>query len=142
MQKQYETVLIFTPVLNEGDTKKKIKEYTSFVKEKGYEIVEEDLWGMRQLAYPIKKKTSGIYFVFEYKGTGEVVDQLEVMCRRDTDIIRFLTVKMDKYHIKYNEDKRNGLVGRNKKVKDKPAEENSAEEEGANDGDAQTEAAN
>lgn len=128
MNKQYETVLVFTPVLTEAETKAKVSEYVSFIKEKGYTIVEEDYWGIRDLAYPIQKKTTGQFLVVEYKGEGEVVAPLEVKCKRDTSVLRFLTVRMDKYHIKYNDDKRKGLVGRNKTVKDEPKTEAPAEE--------------
>lgn len=131
MNKQYESVLVFTPVLTEAETKAKISEYTGFIKEKGYEIVEEDNWGIKNLAYPIQKKTTGHYLVIEFKGEGEIINPLEVKLKRDTGVLRFLTVRMDKYHIKYNDDKRKGLVGRNKKVKDapKPAENADSTEE-------------
>ena len=131
MNKQYELVLVFTPVLTESDNKAKVNEYVDFIKEKGYEIVEQDYWGIRNLAYPIQKKTTGQFLVVEFKGEGEVIAPLEVKCRRDTSVLRFLTVRMDKYHIKYNDDKRKGLVGRNKKVKDKPKTEEAPAEEAA-----------
>lgn len=121
--KNFETVFIFTPVFKDSEVKAAVKAYVSFIKEQGAEILEEDLWGLKQLAYPIKKKTTGIYFVTEYRATGEVVDALELKCRRDTNVLRFLTVRLDKYAIKYNDDKRKGLVGRNRKKSAAPAEE-------------------
>lgn len=132
MKKNYETVLVFTPVLSDADQRKAVKDYVDFLKEKGAEILEEDFWGMRQLAYPIKKKTTGIYFVTEYITTGEVVDLLEIKCKRDTGILRFLTVRLDKFSMEYNEKKRQGLVGKNRKKtpaeKEKEAERKAAEE--------------
>lgn len=130
--KNYETVFIFTPVLKDVDQRKVVKEYVDFLKENGAEILEEDFWGMRQLAYPIKKKTTGIYFVTEYRAEGETVDAVELKSRRDTNVLRFLTVKLEKYAIKYNDEKRQGLVGRNKKKVAAPAEEASAETESDN----------
>ncbi|MCB0516715.1 MAG: 30S ribosomal protein S6 [Chitinophagales bacterium] len=119
--KHYETVLVFTPVLSEADVKKKISDYLAILRDKGMEIVEEDFWGIKQLAYPIKKKTSGIYFVTEFKGeNAKAIQDIEILFLRDTDILRFLTVSLDKYAIKYNSDKRAGLVGRNKKNANKP----------------------
>ncbi len=131
--KNFETVFIFTPVFKDSEVKEAIKAYVSFMKEQGAEILEEDLWGLKQLAYPIKKKTTGIYFVTEYRATGEVVDALELKCRRDTAVLRFLTVRLDKYAIKYNDDKRKGLAGRNRKKAAAPAEseENAESAEGA-----------
>jgi small subunit ribosomal protein S6 len=117
MLSQYETVFILTPVLSEDDAKKTIAAYADLLKSQGAEIVHEEHWGLKNLRYPIKKKTTGIYHLLEYKGTGKAIDTLEVAFRRDENVLRFLTVKLDKYAIKYNDDKRAGLVGRNKKVK-------------------------
>lgn len=112
MIKNYETTVIFTPVLSDAEVKKSIKKYTGVLKEEGAEIIHEDHWGLRQLAYPIRKKTTGIYHTIEFKSEGEVLDKLEVLFRRDPDLLRFLSTRLDKYAIKYNEDKRNGLIGR------------------------------
>jgi len=132
LKKNFETVLVFTPVLSDADQRKAVKDYVDFLKEQGAEILEEDFWGMRQLAYPIKKKTTGIYFVTEYITTGEIVDLLEVKCKRDTGILRFLTVRLDKFSMEYNEKKRQGLVGKNRKKtpeeKEKEAARKAADE--------------
>jgi len=116
MLTQYETVLILTPVLSEDDAKKSIGNYVELLKSQGAEIVHEEHWGLKNLRYQIGKKTTGIYHVVEYRATGKAVDTLEVAFRRDENVLRFLTVKLDKYAIKYNDDKRAGKVGRNKKV--------------------------
>ncbi len=123
MLSQYETVFILTPVLSEDDAKKTITAYVDLLKSQGAEIVHEEHWGLKNLRYPIKKKTTGIYHLVEYKGTGKAVDSLEIAFRRDENVIRYLTVKLDKYAVKYNNDKRAGLVGRNKKVKSTKEEE-------------------
>ena len=122
MLTQYETVFILTPVLSEDDTKKTISTYLDLLKSKGAEIVHQEAWGLRNLRYPINKKTTGIYHVVEFKSDGKAVDTLEVAFRRDENVLRYLTVKLDKYALKYNNDKRAGLVGRNKKV-NTPAQE-------------------
>ena len=116
MLTQYETVFILTPVLSEDDTKKTISTYLDLLKSRGAEIVHQEPWGLRNLRFPIGKKTTGIYHVVEYKSDGKAVDALEVTFRRDENVLRYLTVKLDKYALKYNDDKRAGLVGRNKKV--------------------------
>lgn len=123
MLTQYETVFILTPVLSEDDTSKAINGYVDLLKSKGAEIVHQEAWGLRNLRYPIRKKTTGIYHVVEYKSDGKAVDTLEVAFRRDENVLRYLTVKLDKYALKYNNDKRAGLVGRNKKVTVKEKEE-------------------
>ena len=120
---QYETTFIVTPVLNDEDVKKTVKEYTDFLQSNGAVIVEEDHWGLKQLAYPIKKKTTGIYHHVEYTAETSLIDKFELSLRRDESIMRFLTVRVDKYAKKYNDDKRAGLVGRNKKKQEPKNEE-------------------
>jgi len=116
MLTQYETVLILTPVLSEDDAKKSISNYVELLKSNGAEIVHEEHWGLKNLRYQIGKKTTGIYHLVEFKGNGKAVDTLEVAFRRDENVLRYMTVKLDKFAVKYNDDKRAGLVGRNKKV--------------------------
>lgn len=118
MNNNYETTIIVTPVLPEEEVKNTVNSYVDFLKKNGGEIVEIDRWGLRQLAYPIKKKTTGFYTVIEFVADSQLIDKLELSYRRDENILRFMTVKLDKYAVKYNDDKRKGLVGRNKK---KPA---------------------
>lgn len=118
MNNNYETTIIVTPVLPEEEVNNTVNSYVDFLKKNGGEIVEIDRWGLRQLAYPIKKKTTGFYHVIEFVADSQLIDKLELSYRRDENILRFLTVKLDKYAMKYNDDKRKGLVGRNKK---KPA---------------------
>jgi len=120
---QYETTFIVTPVLNDEDVKKTVKEYTDFLSSNGAVIVEQDHWGLKQLAYPIKKKTTGIYHHVEFTAETSLIDKLELSLRRDESIMRFLTVRVDKYAKKYNDDKRAGLVGRNKKKQEPKKEE-------------------
>jgi len=116
LTQQYETLFILTPVLSEDDAKKKINDYVELLKTSGAEIIHQEPWGLKNLRYQIEKKTTGIYHVVEYRGTGKTVDTLEVAFRRDESVLRYITIKLDKYALKYNNDKRAGLVGRNKKV--------------------------
>lgn len=106
MVKQYETVFIVTPVLSEEQMKETVKKYTDFLTNKGAEIVYTNNWGMRKLAYPIKKKSSGFYYLIEFRAEGNVIADLEVAYKRDERLLRFLTVSLDKHAIAYNEKKR------------------------------------
>ena len=106
MIKQYETVFIATPVLSEAQMKEAVAKYTGFIKENGGEIVYEEDWGLRQLAYPIKKRTSGFYYLIEFKAETSLVASLETQYRRDERIIRFLTFAMDKHAVAYAEKRR------------------------------------
>ena len=57
MLKQYETVFIATPVLSEAQMKEAVAKYVDYIKAKGGEVVYEEDWGLKQLAYPIQHKT-------------------------------------------------------------------------------------
>ena len=107
MVKQYETVFIVTPVLSDEQMKETVEKYTNFLKEHGAEIVFTNNWGMRKLAYPIKKKTTGFYYLIEFKAEGSLIADLEVAYKRDERLLRFLTVALDKHAVAYNEKKRN-----------------------------------
>jgi len=89
------------------------------VKEGG-QIVHVEEMGLRQLAYTISKRSSGIYYCIEFAiPEGSMIPRLELALRRDERIMRFLTVRLDKYGVKYNDDKRQGLIGKIVKAKDK-----------------------
>ncbi len=103
---QYETVFIVTPVLSEEQMKEAVKKYQDYLAENGAEIVHEEHWGMRKLAYPIQKKSTGFYHLVEYKAEGSLIADFETQLKRDERIIRFLTVKLDKHAVAYNEKKR------------------------------------
>lgn len=112
---QYEVNFIVDPVLSGDEIKATAQTYNDFLTNAGCTIVHVDEMGLRQLTYPINKRTSGIYYCIEFQTpTGEVIDKLELAFRRDENIMRFLTVKLDKYGVKFNEDKRNGLIGKKK----------------------------
>lgn len=114
MSNQYETVFIVTPILSEAQTRDAVDKFRDILKNSGAELVHEENWGLRKLAYPIKKKSTGHYTVFEYAAEGPVIDTLETEFRRDERVLRFLTVALDKHAVAYNEKKRKGLVGKKK----------------------------
>lgn len=103
---QYETVFILTPVLSDEQTKEAVKRYEDFIAKNGGKMVHQEKWGMRKFAYPIQKKSSGFYHLFEYTNDGQLIAELEVLMKRDERIMRFLTVKLDKHAVIYNEKKR------------------------------------
>ena len=106
MIKQYETVFIATPVLSDSQMKEAVAKYTSLIKKNGGEVVYEEDWGLKQLAYPIQKKSTGFYYLIEFKADTQFIERLETEYRRDERIIRFLTFAMDKHAIAYAEKKR------------------------------------
>ena len=106
MIKQYETVFSATPVLSDIQMKEAVAKYTKLITDNGGEVVYEEDWGLKQLAYPIQHKTSGFYYLIEFKAAPEFVNTLEVQYKRDERIIRFLTVALDKDAIAYAEHRR------------------------------------
>ncbi|MDP4184868.1 MAG: 30S ribosomal protein S6 [Bacteroidota bacterium] len=109
---QYETVFIATPVLSEVQIKEAVEKFKEIIAQNGGELVHEEHWGLKKLAYPIQKKTTGFYQLFEFKADPSFIQKLETEYRRDERIIRFLTFRLDKYAIEYSEKRRN-----NKKAK-------------------------
>jgi len=107
MLNQYETVFIVTPVLSEAQMKEAVEKFTGVITSKGGEIINEENWGLRKLAYPIQKKSTGFYYMIEFKAPGELIRTLETEYKRDERVIRFLTTRLDKYSIEYAEKRRN-----------------------------------
>ena len=121
--RNYEVTFIVDPVLSTDEIKATGSTYVEHLENSGCKIVAVDEMGLRQLAYPIKRRNSGIYYCIEFQSeTGKLIDRLELALRRDERIMRFLTVALDKYGVKYNEDKRNGLIGKKRRKDNKPAE--------------------
>jgi small subunit ribosomal protein S6 len=104
---RYETVFILTPVLSEDQAAETVEKFKKFLKGKGAKIKHEENWGLRKLAYPIQKKTTGFYHLLEFEVAGEAITPFETEFRRDERILRFLTTHMDKYHVEYAESRRN-----------------------------------
>ncbi len=104
---QYETVFILTPVLSDDQMKETVNKFKGLLTDGGAEIINEEFWGLKKLAYPIQKKSTGFYVMIEFKAEPELIKKLEVAYRRDEKIIRFLTVKQEKYHAEYAEKRRN-----------------------------------
>ena len=102
MLNQYETVFICTPVLSEPQVKEAVKKFRDYITSHGCELLHEENWGMKKLAYPIQKKSTGFYQLFEYKAEPAFVAKLETEFRRDEKIIRFMTIKLDKYAVEYS----------------------------------------
>ena len=118
---QYETVIILTPLLSVETAKEAVAKYTKLLTDGGAEIIQEDNWGLRKLAYPIQKKTTGYYHLTEFKAPGELINKLEVELRRDERVLRFLTIALDKHAIAYNDKKRSGAFNKNKPAKTEEA---------------------
>ncbi|MDE6810333.1 MAG: 30S ribosomal protein S6 [Muribaculaceae bacterium] len=103
---KYETVFILTPVLSDAQMKEAVEKFTKVLTDNGATIVNEELWGLRKLAYPIQKKSTGFYTLVEFDADPTIVKKLETSFRRDERVLRFLTFRLDKYAAEYAEKRR------------------------------------
>ena len=106
----YETVFILTPVLSDDQAKETVAKFTKVLTDNGAEILNEEAWGLKKMAYAIDKKSTGFYNLVEFKAEPTVIDKLETAYRREEKVIRFMTVKLDKYASAYAEKRRNKLA--------------------------------
>ncbi len=106
MIRDYETVFILTPVLSDVQVKETVEKYKDYLKSNGAEMISEENWGLKKLAYPIQKKSTGFYQLFQFKANPDLIQKFETEFRRDEKVIRFLTFKMDKYAVEYAERRR------------------------------------
>jgi small subunit ribosomal protein S6 len=102
-------MVIFTPVLSEEEFKAEQKKYATLVKDNGGSVVAENAWGLKSLAYPIQKKTTGLYWVMEFTALSDFNEKLKIQLLRDESVLRQLCTKLDKYAVEYNAKKRSGV---------------------------------
>jgi len=121
MEKRYETVFILTPVLSEDQAKEAAKKFKKVLTDLGAKVTHEENWGLKKLAYPIQKKTTGFYHLVEFTGKGTEITELEVQFKRDERVLRFLTIALDKHAAAYA-DKRRGKAADSKTKSKKAAE--------------------
>ena len=97
----YETAFILTPVLSDVQMKEAVEKFKGFLVANGAEIENEELWGLKKLAYPIQKKSTGFYSLLQFKAEPSIVAKLELQFRRDERVLRLLTFRLDKYSLEY-----------------------------------------
>jgi len=127
----YETVFILTPVLSDAQMKEAVEKFTKVLTDNGAAIVNEEQWGLRKLAYPIEKKSTGFYTLVEFDAEPDTVKKLETAYRRDERVIRFLTFRLDKYAYEYAAKRRSRRANKQAETVAEPAatEETKTEEQ-------------
>jgi small subunit ribosomal protein S6 len=73
-------------------------------------VVHENAWGLKSLAYPIQKKTTGLYWVMEFTAPSDFNEKLKIQLLRDESVLRHLVTRLDKYAVEYNAKKRSGVA--------------------------------
>ncbi|MBK6983505.1 MAG: 30S ribosomal protein S6 [Bacteroidetes bacterium] len=116
MEKRYETVFILTPVLSDDQAKEAAKKFEKILTDLGAKINHRENWGLKKLAYPIQKKTTGFYHLVDFSGKGTEIAELELQFKRDERILRFLTIALEKHGATWA-DKRRGRQGEAKAAK-------------------------
>jgi len=112
----YETVFITTPVLSKDEYTRTVRKYTDFIEKNGGEVISREDWGIKQLAYPIQKKTTGFYTLLDFKLDPLLVKKFEIEFRRDEHVMRFLTTKLDKHALAYSVQRREKLNDKTQKT--------------------------
>jgi small subunit ribosomal protein S6 len=114
MKNHYETVFILTPVLSEDQVKETVQKFKDFLTNNGAEIIWEEDWGLKKLAYPIQHKKTGFYHLIEFKAEPELIERLDLEFRRDERVMRHLVVKLDKYAAEWAEKRRKKIQQKQK----------------------------
>jgi len=112
----FELMVIFTPVLSEEDYKSAQKKYEALVKDNGGSVMHCKPWGLKSLAYPITKKTTGLYWVMEYSAPSSFNEKLKTQLLRDESVMRHMFTALDKYAVEYNAKKRSGVHASSEKA--------------------------
>lgn len=115
----YETVFIVNPVLSEEQVKEAADKFKGYLKNTKAEVIYEENWGLKKLRYPIENKKTGFYYLVEFKSTGDIIDDFEIELKRDERILRWITVKLDKFSLDYAERRKAKIIEKKQKKTDK-----------------------
>ena len=93
--RKFETLLLLSPELAAESRDNLLANFTSIIEREGGKLVIADHWGMRDLAYPVRKVMRGYYVRLEYLGPAPLVAELERNIRNSDGIFKFVTVKLE-----------------------------------------------
>ena len=116
--RQYETVFIIDPGVDEAGIEREISSFKETVTAGKGDLVGIHKWGRKKLAYPIQKKSTGFYYMIEFRADGGLIQKIETEFKRDERIIRFLVVELEKYAVAYAERKRARKKAEKEKIKE------------------------
>ena len=110
----YETVFIMNPVLSEDQIKETVKKFVDYIKSKKGTVTQEENWGLKKLKYTIQKKKTGFYHLIEFQSNGEIINDFEVEFKRDERVIRWQTIKLEKFALEYADRRKKKLSTKTK----------------------------
>ena len=105
----YETVFIMNPVLSEDQVKETVKKFVDQIKANKGKITNEESWGLKKLKYTIQKKKTGFYYLIEFQADGQMINNFEVEFKREDRVIRWQTVKLEKFALAYADRRKKKL---------------------------------
>ncbi len=97
--RRYETIYIIRPTANEDDITTIIDRTNAVIEKAGGTIINLDRWGLRKLAYLIKKESQGYYVLTEYASPPAAVDEIERLFRIDENTLKYMTIKIQDTYI-------------------------------------------
>jgi small subunit ribosomal protein S6 len=92
--RQYETTFILRPNLGEDQFTEIIDRTCAIITDDGGTIIDTDRWGIKRLAYEIKKEVQGYYVCLNYAAPGKTIGEIERVFRIDDRLLRYLTIKL------------------------------------------------
>jgi len=93
--KNYELVVIYDPSLDQETVEKELSKITSLLEKEKCKVSNVDKWGIRKLAYPIKKQENGYYIIIYFNGNAGVITELDRVNKINDKVLRHLVVKSD-----------------------------------------------
>ena len=102
------------PVLSDDQVRETVKKFIDYLKGKKAKLSHKENWGLKKLKYVIQKKKTGFYYLIEFQAEGSVINNFEIEFQRDEKVIRWQTIRLDKFAMEYAERRRKKL---NEKVK-------------------------
>ena len=102
------------PVLSEDQIKETVKKFVDHIKTNNGSITHEENWGLKKLKYVIQNKKTGFYYLLEFQADGKIINDLEIEFKRDERVIRWQTVRLDKFALEYAERRKKKLSTKTK----------------------------
>jgi small subunit ribosomal protein S6 len=92
--RRYEQIYILRPALSEDEISRVVENTNQLILDDGGAVIFLNKWGMRKLAYPIKKEIQGYYILCDFAATPDVVSEIERKFRIDDAVLKYLTVRV------------------------------------------------